>query len=51
MIGDHERFDPFCKTLLEVLVLKPPFNYEMQAAENCSLLSFRRERAGITRNS
>ncbi|WP_316771892.1 AraC family transcriptional regulator [Pedobacter frigiditerrae] len=34
MIGDHERYDLFGKTLLEVLVLKPPFNYEMPAAEN-----------------
>jgi AraC-like DNA-binding protein len=34
MIGDHERYDLFGKTLLEVLVLKPPFNYEMPAADN-----------------
>ena len=34
MISNHERYDLFGKTLLEVLVLKPPFTFEMPAAEN-----------------
>ncbi|TKC05545.1 helix-turn-helix transcriptional regulator [Pedobacter polaris] len=34
MIGDHKRYDLFGKTLLEILVLKPPFKFEMPAAEN-----------------
>ncbi len=34
MLGNHEKYDLFGKTLLEVLVLKPPFTYQMPAAEN-----------------
>lgn len=34
MISNHEKYDLFGKTLLEVLVAKPPFTFEMPAAEN-----------------
>jgi AraC-like DNA-binding protein len=34
MIGEHQQYDLFGKTLLEVLVLKRPFIYEMPVAEN-----------------
>ncbi len=34
MISNHERYDLFGKTLLEVLVLKPPFTFEMPTVEN-----------------
>jgi AraC-like DNA-binding protein len=34
MISEHQQYDLFGKTLLEVLVLKPPFIYQMPAAEN-----------------
>ncbi|WP_316831486.1 AraC family transcriptional regulator [Pedobacter aquatilis] len=34
MISDHESYTLFGKTLLEVLVLKPPFTFEMPAADN-----------------
>lgn len=34
MVSEHQQYDLFGKTLLEVLVLKPPFIHEMPAAEN-----------------
>ncbi|ATP56919.1 AraC family transcriptional regulator [Pedobacter ginsengisoli] len=34
MISNHESYDLFGKTLLEVLVLKPPFAFEMPTVEN-----------------
>ncbi len=34
MVSNHEKHELFGKTLLEVLVLKPPFTYEMPAAQN-----------------
>ena len=34
MINHHDKYDLFGKTLLEVLVLKPPFTHQMSAADN-----------------
>ena len=34
MISEHQHYDLFGKTLLEVLVLKPPFVYKMPSADN-----------------
>lgn len=34
MTSEHQRYELFGKTLLEVLVLKSPFRYEMPSAEN-----------------
>jgi len=34
MISEHQQYELFGKTLLEVLVLKSPFRYEMPSAEN-----------------
>lgn len=34
MINHHDKYELFGKTLLEVLVLKPPFTHQMPAADN-----------------
>jgi len=34
MLSDHKGYDLFGKPLLEILVLKPPFNFEMPIAEH-----------------
>ena len=34
MISNHKKYELFGKVLLEIVVIKPPFNFEMPAAEN-----------------
>jgi AraC-like DNA-binding protein len=34
MIRDHKKYELFGKTLLEIVVIKPPFNFDMPVAEN-----------------
>ena len=34
MVSDHKKYELFGKALLEIIVIKPPFNFEMPVAEN-----------------